>query len=74
MRKSAMILRIIGRLTRHLQWGGLGVAVVDGVADDVPVLVLAVEENVPAEDVDTPEGPKIAPGPNSGLSISSVWV
>ena len=31
-------------------------------------------EDAPAEDVNTPEGPKNAPGPYSGLSISNVGV
>jgi hypothetical protein len=35
---------------------------------------LAEDVDVLAEDVDTPEAPKIAPGPYSGLSISNVGV
>jgi hypothetical protein len=34
----------------------------------------ALTEEVPAEDVYTPEAPKIAPGPYSGVSISNVGV
>jgi hypothetical protein len=33
---------------------------------------VALAEEVPAEDVYTPEAPKIAPGPYSGVSISNV--
>jgi hypothetical protein len=34
----------------------------------------ALTEEVPAEDVYTPEAPKIAPGPYSGVSVSNVGV
>jgi hypothetical protein len=42
-------------------------------AEDVLVEGVLVR-GVPAEEVDTPKAPKIAPGPNSGLSISNVGV
>ena len=51
-----------------LEWEGLGVAVGGAPAEDVLV------EDVVAGGVDTPEAPKIAPGPISGLSISNVGV
>jgi hypothetical protein len=45
-------------------------AVEDALAEDVTVLADA-EDVLAAESVYTPEAPKIAPGPYSGLSISN---
>jgi hypothetical protein len=50
-------------------------AVEDALADSEDVTVLAdAEEVLAAESVYTPEGPKTAPGPYSGLSISNMSV
>jgi len=51
-----------------LLWEGLGDAVGRAVGPAKDALV----EGVLAGGVDTPEAPKIAPGPISGLSVSNV--
>jgi hypothetical protein len=56
-----------------LEWEGLGSAVEDTLAEDV-LAEDVLAEDVLAEDVNTPEAPKIAPGPYSGLSTSNVGV